>query len=280
MSPVNRAWPTIKRPSTILGLMSTSPRAQLELGEFLRSRRERLMPAALGLPDGRRRRIPGLRREEVAELAGIGVDWYVRLEQGRAVRPSSATIDALARALRLDPAERTHLRALARSPRHLAFTRETVPGAVRRMVASLAQPAYVTGRRWDVLTWNAAAADVIIDFGQLPEEERNVLTWMLTEPSARLRFGPGWADEAQRMVAQFRATHDLWARDPAFEALIARLRAGSPEFVAWWESYDIRRTMAGQKVFYYPDRGPLRFEYVTFQANDDPALKLAVYTPA
>lgn len=148
------------------------------------------------------------------------------------------------------------------------------------MVASLAQPAYVTGRRWDVLAWNAAAAGVITDFGQLPEEDRNVLTWMLTDPSARLRFGPGWADEAQPMVAQFRDIHDLWARDPAFEALMARLRAGSPEFVAWWESHDIRRSMAGQKVFYYPDRGPLRFEYVTFQANDDPALKLAIYTPA
>jgi hypothetical protein len=148
------------------------------------------------------------------------------------------------------------------------------------MIASLAQPAYVTGRRWDVLAWNAAAAGVITDFGRLPEQDRNVLTWMLTNPAAQVRFGPGWADEAQRMVAQFRATHDLWARDPEFKALMARLRAGSPEFVAWWESHDIRRSMAGQKVFYYPDRGPLRFEYVTFQANDDPALKLAVYTPA
>jgi transcriptional regulator with XRE-family HTH domain len=260
-------------------LVSTPQEPQLELGDFLRSRRERLTPAALGLPDGRRRRTPGLRREEVAELAGIGVDWYVRLEQGRAVRPSAATIDALAQALRLDPAERTHLRALARSPRHRAFTRETVPAAIRRLVGRLDQPAYITGRRWDVLAWNAAAADVITDFGQVPEDDRNILIWMLTDPAARLRFGPGWTDEAQRMVAQFRATHDLWARDPAFEILMTRLRAGSPEFVSWWDAHDIRRSMAGHKVFYYPDRGPLRFEYVTFQANDDPALKLAVYTP-
>jgi len=110
----------------------------------------------------------------------------------------------------------------------------------------------------------------ILLYPQLPEEDRNVLTWMLSDPAAQLRFGPGWADEAQRMVAQFRATHDLWARDPAFEALMARLRAGSPEFVAWWESRDVRRSMAGQKVFYYPDHGPLRFEYVTFQANTIP----------
>ena len=253
-----------------------------ELGDFLRSRRERLTPSALGLPDGRRRRTPGLRREEVAELAGIGVDWYVRLEQGRSVRPSVATIDALAQALRLDPAERTHLRALARSPRHHAFTRETVPAPIRRLVEGLNQPAYVTGRRRDVLAWNAAACDVITDFSRAPDEDRNVLTWMLTNPEARDRFGPGWPDEAQRMVAQFRATHDLWARDPAFESLMTRLRT-SPEFVTWWDTHDVRRSQAGHKTFYYPDRparAPLRFEYVTFQANDDPALKLSIYTPA
>jgi transcriptional regulator with XRE-family HTH domain len=251
-----------------------------EFGDFLRSRRERLTPADLGLPDGRRRRTPGLRREEVAELAGIGVDWYVRLEQGRAVRPSVATVDALAEALRLDPAERTHLRTLARSPRHRAFTRESVPGAIRRLVQGLDQPAYVTGRRWDVLCWNAAAAGVITDFGRVSQEDRNILLFLFTDPAARQRFGPGWAGEARRMVAQFRATHDLWARDPAFEHLMTRLRGGSPEFVAWWEAHDVRRSLAGLKTFHYPDRGPRRFEYATFQANDDPALKLAIYTPA
>ena len=260
--------------------MTTPQASQVELGDFLRSRRERLTPAELGLTGGRRRRTPGLRREEVAELAGIGVDWYVRLEQGRAVRPSVATVDALARALRLDPAERTHLRALARSPRHRAFTRETVPGAIQRLVEGLDQPAYVTGRRWDVLCWNAAAADVITDFSQVPAGDRNILIFMFTDPAARQRFGPGWADEARRMVAQFRATHDLWARDPAFEKLMNRLRRDGQEFVTWWEAHDVRRSMSGQKVLYHPDRGPLRYEYATFQANDDPALKLAIYPRA
>src|SRR5579871_5395201 len=125
--------------------MTTSLADRSELGDFLRSRRERLTPAELGLPDSRRRRTPGLRREEVAELAGIGVDWYVRLEQGRAVRPSVATLDALAQALRLDPAERSHLRLLARSPRHRAFARETVSAPIRHLVERLDQPAYVTG---------------------------------------------------------------------------------------------------------------------------------------
>ncbi len=266
--------------------MPATAEDRTELGDFLRSRRERLTPAELGLPDGRRRRTPGLRREEVAELAGIGVDWYVRLEQGRAVRPSVATIDALAQVLRLDPAERTHLRTLARSPRHRAFARETVPATIRRLVEGLNQPAYVTGRRWDVLAWNAAAADVVTGFAQIPEPDRNILLLMFAHPFGRERFGPGWAAEARRMVAQFRATHDLWSRDPAFEELMTRLRAASPEFATWWEAHDIRRSMAGVKTFYYPGgqgrlgRDPLRFEYATFQANDDPALKLSIYTPA
>ncbi|MDP1752246.1 MAG: helix-turn-helix domain-containing protein, partial [Reyranella sp.] len=128
------------------------------LGDFLRSRRERLGPKAVGLASGRRRRTPGLRREEVAELAGIGVDWYIRLEQGRSVNPSVTTVDALARALRLSKVEHAHLRALTRSGDRRAFARETVPEAIRRLVESLKQPAYVTGRRWDILVWNKAAA--------------------------------------------------------------------------------------------------------------------------
>ncbi len=131
-----------------------------EFGDFLRSRRAKLNPKSVGLPDGRRRRAPGLRREEVAELAGIGVDWYIRLEQGRAVSPSVTTIDALARALRLSKVEHAHLRALASGANRRAFTRETVPAALRSLVESLNQPAYITGRRWDVLAWNKVAADI------------------------------------------------------------------------------------------------------------------------
>src|ERR1700755_431663 len=121
---------------------------QSELGDFLRSRREKLTPKAVGLPIGRRRRTPGLRREEVAELAGIGVDWYIRLEQGRSVSPSVTTIDSLARALRL-----------TRRVDRRAFVRETVPATLKRIVNGLTQPAYITGRRWDVLCWNEAAED-------------------------------------------------------------------------------------------------------------------------
>ena len=233
----------------------------------------------MGLANRRRRRTAGLRREEVAELAGIGVDWYIRLEQGRPVNPSVTTIDALARALRLSKAEHGHLRALTRSADRRAFTRESVPATVRRMVEGLNQPAYVTGRRWDVLAWNAAAADIFA-FDRLPEEDRNVLILVLIHPEGRRLFGAGWADEARRMVAQFRATHDLWADDPAFLDLLARLRKGCPEFAEWWEAHDIRGVAGGQKLLNHAKRGALRFDYASFQANDDPALKLVIYTPA
>jgi transcriptional regulator with XRE-family HTH domain len=255
--------------------MATSSRG--EFGDFLRSRREKLSPDSVGLASSRRRRTPGLRREEVAELAGIGVDWYIRLEQGRTVSPSETTLDALARALRLGKVEQAHLRALARNGESRAFVRETVSEALCRLVNSLDQPAYVTGRRWDLLTWNAAAAD-ILGFGRIAECNQNILAFMFVESEARRLFGATWADEARRMVAQFRPTHDLFADDPAFVELEERLRHCSPEFTTWWNAHDIRAGAAGQKILNHPEKGVLRFDYATFQANDDPSLKLAIYT--
>ena len=257
--------------------MSASSRS--EFGDFLRSRREKLNPKIVGLANGRRRRTPGLRREEVAELAGIGVDWYIRLEQGRMVNPSVTTVDALARALRLGKVEHAHLRALARDSSRRAFVRESVPEALRRMVETLNQPAYITGRRMDVLAWNAAAADIFRNFGRAPEADRNILIYVLTDPDARRLFGAAWIDEAKRIVAQFRTTHDHWAGDPAFVDLLARLRQGSPEFRGWWDAHDIRSGGAGRKLLHHPEKGLLSFDYATFQANEDPALRLAIYTP-
>jgi len=247
-----------------------------EFGNFLRSRREKLTPEAVGLATGRRRRTAGLRREEVAELAGIGVDWYIRLEQGRAVKPSVSTIDALARALRLNRTEHAHLKALARDAARKPFVREDVPSGLRELVASLNQPAYITGRRWDVLAWNAAA-DEIFGFSRLADDERNTLLLVLCTPTARRLFGAQWKEQARRMVAQFRATHDLWAGDPAFVDLLERLRRGSREFRDWWAAHDINSPVAGEKLLEHPKKGRVRLRYATFQANDDPALKLAIY---
>ena len=250
-----------------------------EFGNFLRSRRTKLTPKAVGLPDGRRRRTTGLRREEVAELAGIGVDWYIRLEQGRTVNPSTATVDALARALRLNKTEHAHLKALARDADRRPFVRESVPEHLRNVVERLNQPAYITGRRWDVLVWNDAAEE-IFGFGRLADDERNTLILVLTNPHARALLGNTWRDEARRMVAQFRAAHDLWAGDPAFIDLLARLRGGCREFATWWEAHDIRGVADGRKRLNHPNKGLLQLQYASFQANDDPALKLTIYTAA
>ena len=118
-----------------------------------------------------------------------------------------------------------------------------------------------------------------MDFERVPEEDRNILIYMLTAPVARRLFGDGWADEARRMLAQFRPTYDLFADDPAFIALVGRLRRDCPEFSHWWETHDVRSAGAGRKLLHHAKAGLLRFEYATFQANDDPALKLAIYTP-
>ena len=250
-----------------------------ELGHFLRSRRQKLTPEVVGLAGGQRRRTKGLRREEVAELAGISTDWYIRLEQGRNVRPSEATIDALAKALRLSKAEQAHIRTLTRSAASGIFVRETVPDSLKRIVESLNQPAYITGRRWDVLVWNDAAAE-IFNFDRVAEEDRNILLLMLTSRESRKLFGSGWAGEAKRMVALFRLTYDLWSGDPAFCDLLDKIREGCPEFSTWWKAHDIHELAAGQKHLQHPKRGTLQFEYATFQANDDPALKLTVYSAA
>ena len=246
------------------------------LGDFLRSRRERLDPAALGLPK-LRRRTPGLRREEVAALAGIGADWYLRLEQGRSTTPSAATVDALGRALQLTTTELDHLRALARVNRPPSFTSEHVPPPVARMIASLGVPAYVTGRRLDVLAWNRAA-DRLIGFSRLAEPDRNTLALMFLSPTARQLFGNAWEGEARRVLAAFRATHDLLADDPAFASLLTRLQT-SPEFARWWKAHDIRVPRSGTKVFHHPKLGTRAFEHSSYQSNDDPSLRLVVLVP-
>jgi transcriptional regulator with XRE-family HTH domain len=254
--------------------------SSVELGDFLRSRRARMRPEAAGFAAGRRRRTPGLRREEVAERAGISTDWYVRLEQGRTVNPSVATVEALAGALGLDAQEQAHLRTLAGHRPARAFVRETVPSTIRKIVHGLRHPAYVTGRRWDLLAWNDAAGELFCDFGALPRAERNILRFVFIDPRGRALFGDGWANVARAMLAQFRATHDLWAGDPAFAELVDRLRQASPAFAGWWQDHDIRAPLSGRKTLHHPEHGLLRFDHASFQANDDPALKLVIYTPA
>ena len=246
-------------------------------GDFLRSRRARLQPDGLVAATRQRRRTPGLKREEVAQLAGISAEWYVKLEQGRAVSPSTETVEALGRALRLDGVEFAHLRMLAAAGGRQPFRREAVPDTLRHLVESLPEPAYLTGQRWDILAWNNAATALFGDFGQIKPEHRNILEWMFSNPAAQSLFGATWRREAKRMVSLFRATHDLWPGDAAFVALVARLRAASPDFSSWWAAHGVGAPVSGTKQLHHPALGIVNYDHASFQANDDPALKLALY---
>lgn len=247
-----------------------------ELGQFLRSRREAIRPEAIGLPAGGRRRTPGLRRDEVAELADISIDWYTRLEQGRPVSPSRQTVDAIAGALQLDPVETAHLYALSGIALPQGTIDETAPSTVQRMIDRLAQPAYVTNRLGDVLHWNPAA-EILFGFGDIPDTDRNVYIGMFLRPASRKLFGASWEAEARRMLAEFRPIHDINAADPRFAKLAARLQAESAPFAKWWRQHDIKAGGAGQKTLHPPGGNKTKYEYVALQVIENPALKTIIY---
>jgi transcriptional regulator with XRE-family HTH domain len=250
-------------------------------GAFLRSRRERLTPSAVGLPNGIRRRTPGLRREEVAMLAGVGATWYTWLEQGRDVRPSAEVLSALADALRLDPAERRHLYVLndRPPPESRPVGPERVEQPLRRMLDSLAgQPAYVLGRRWDVLAWNEAAAAVFGDYERLRGDERNIM-YLVFADKAHRRLLVDWETLAPTSLAMFRADCARYAGDPDFERLVATLMQVSPEFRQWWPQQEVLRPLAGHKRIKHPSAGRMTFEYTSFAVADQVDMKLIVYTP-
>jgi transcriptional regulator with XRE-family HTH domain len=252
-----------------------------ELGAFLRSRRERLKPAEVGLPEGARRRTPGLRREEIAMIAGVGTTWYTWLEQGRDVKPSSEVLTALSDALRLDAAERVHLFVLAgrAPPSPRPASPERVEAPLRHTLASLTiQPAYVMGRRWDVLAWNPAAEAIFGDYGALQGDARNVMHLLFTDLGHR-RMLVDWEDLARMALGRFRAESARYIGDPDFERLITRLNALSPQFRAWWPARDVIRQLSGVKAIRHASAGAMTFEHMSFSIDDGSDMKLIVYTP-
>ena len=262
---------------------STSPHEarQNAFGDFLRSRRERLTPEMAGLPPGVRRRTPGLRREEVALLAGVGATWYTWLEQGRDVKPSAEVLGALARALKLDAAERDHLFVLAdRQPRRTLPTGpECVPPAIVRMLDNMAdQPAYVLGRRWDILAWNAAAVAVFGDFGRLQGDDRNLMSRMFIDEAHRRKL-VDWDTLAPLSLAMFRAGSAKYPGDPDFERLIARLTAQSPEFRAWWPRHDVHHQPSTVKRVRQPSGEERVFEYTSLDVTECPDMRVVICTP-
>lgn len=250
-------------------------------GAFLRSRRARLTPSAAGLPNGARRRTPGLRREEVALLAGVGATWYTWLEQGRDVRPSSEVLGALAEALRLDPTERRHLFVLADRPypEPRAAGPEEVPEALIRMLQGMTgQPAYVLGRRWDLLAWNDAAVKAFGDFGRVDGDARNLIHLMFTDPAHRARIAD-WDELAPLSLAMFRTDSAGYPGDPDFARLIGVLLEKSPEFRDWWPRQDVLRRPSTVKRIHLPSGEILSFEYMSLEVAERPGMRLVVCTP-
>ncbi len=254
-------------------------RERTELSDFLRSRRERLTPESVGLPTGGRRRTAGLRREEVAALAGVGLTWYTWFEQGREIGVSPGFLDNVARALRLSGIERAHLYALADPERMVeAPPPRPVSPALQRMLQGFATyPAYLKTPRWDVVAWNASA-DEVFGIAERDADHRNILEMVFTEPEFRERM-VNWWDDAPKILAKFRSDYARRAGDPAMAALVESLMRRSAEFRQWWQRHDVMPCGEGVKVIAVPGRGPVAFEHTTFEVSTDPDLRLVVYAP-
>jgi transcriptional regulator with XRE-family HTH domain len=258
--------------------IETTTRA--ELSSFLRSRRARVSPATVGLHGRMRRRTPGLRREEVADLAGVSSTWYTWLEQGRDIRVSAEVLAGIARALQLEPAERAHLFRLAGHAPPAPEPAAAVSPRLRRILDHWDSfPAHVVGRRRDVLAWNRAS-EALNRWSRLPEDRRNVL-WFMLMPSTR-RLLLDWEREAALSVAAFRADAGENIGDPDHQALVNELLEESPDFAAIWARQDVRGRLEGLKRLQHPEHpelGPFELEFTSFQVAEQPSLRLYLYAP-
>jgi transcriptional regulator with XRE-family HTH domain len=250
-----------------------------ELGEFLSSRRARLKPQHVGAAAIGRRRVPGLRREELALLAGVSVDYYTRLEQGRAGQPSDAVLDALAQALRLSHAERVHLVDLARSN---SLGPSPAPSTVRPGIQRLLDlldrvPAQVADHRGNVLAWNALNAAIGTDWGARPPEERNAARYVFLDPEARALF-PDWQESAEETVASLRLAAGRHPDDAELAGLIDELSATSADFRRLWAMRDVQLKAHGTKRIAHPVVGMLTVSYESFTLPGPADHTLVTYT--
>jgi transcriptional regulator with XRE-family HTH domain len=250
-----------------------------DLGDFLRTQREKLMPAIVGLALGTRRRTPGLRREEVAQLSGISATWYTWIEQGRDVSISPHALARLGDALRLGRAERSYLFELAgkRDPQEGVTTAEEVPAAAIASVSAIACPAYLLDQHWTARGWNKHAARLFI--GWLDDGgERNLLRYIFLTPAAR-KLICDWDERARRVVAEFRAQATTYLDDPTRRDLVAMLRRESSAFARFWHEHGVLGREGGLRSFNHPRDGFVSFEQVSFDLASQPELKLTMLVP-
>jgi transcriptional regulator with XRE-family HTH domain len=259
--------------------MSGQP--NVELREFLRTRRARVAPAAAGLPlRPGARRVPGLRREEVAELAGVSVDYYVRLERGRTTNVSESVLHAVARALQLNDLERTHLFTLAKPSRARprALPPQHVRQGLRLVVDSITDvPALVLGRRLDVLAANPLAKALLTDFDALPPHFRNMVRLIFLHDDVRSAC-TDWRATAQGIVANLRLYAGRYPDDPALAELVGELSVRDPDFRRWWADHDVDRHAYGVRQCHHGLVGDLILGFEAFTPTDDPEQTLWVST--
>jgi MmyB-like transcription regulator ligand binding domain/Helix-turn-helix domain len=252
-----------------------------ELADFLRSRRERIAPEDVGLPPASRRRTPGLRREEVATLAGVGVTWYTWLEQGRDINASPQVLGAVARTLLLDPHERDHLFRLADTPDGTgqADCTSLTPTAQVLLDKLDPFPACVRNARYDILAYNQAFDLIMGPLAELPFEERNSLWRMFTVQSCRAAT-LDWEEGTRRMVAEYRAAMAEHVAEPAWKCLVARLTKASPEFVELWERHEVASPENLTKRILHPDVGLLKLNYTHLWLSQRLGTRMTTYSPA
>ncbi|MEU6200544.1 helix-turn-helix transcriptional regulator [Streptomyces sp. NPDC047061] len=270
------------RPSTAT-TASASPSLdrRAELSEFLRTRRARLRPSDVGLPDfGRHRRVPGLRREELAQLAGVSVAYYTRLEQGNGRNVSAEVLDSIARALRLTDAEHAHLMHLAKGKQHKkkasARPQQVRPALGQLLEAMEGVPAYIGGRRSDILAWNGMTAAVFGDWSQLPVTERNWARLVFLRPAYRDLF-VDWEQKAIDIVCLLRMDAGCYPDDTRLSALVGELSVKSEEFRRLWATHDVKEKSHGVKRLHHPLVGELSLSYESFRMPDDPDQSLVTY---
>ncbi|HWP96472.1 MAG TPA: helix-turn-helix transcriptional regulator [Syntrophomonadaceae bacterium] len=260
--------------------MDNTKRRRKELGDFLKTRRARILPSQVGIPEGVRRRTPGLRREEVASMAGIGVTWYTWLEQGRPIQVSPQVLESLSRALLLDKQETIHLYTLAQQapPPEFPVYDNTINPMLQHVLDCLTlSPSTIVDTRCNILAWNAASA-VFLDYTQMNIRQRNLLRIMFTNKGYQQIFSD-WQFHAQAMLARFRADCGKYIEDPWITEFVNELRSESKEFDLWWPMHNVEQDEEIYKTVYHPALGELTFEHTTFLIADNTNLKMYVNTP-
>ncbi len=247
------------------------------LGTYLRDRRGKLDPAALGF-SSQRRRTPGLRREEVAQRANVSATWYTWLEQGRGGAPSADVLERLARALLMTAAEREHLFLLAqgRPPEIRYEEHERISPRLQRILDTLSNsPAYIKTSTWDVVAWNRAATAIFGDYGKLPPGERNILRIMF---GPRHQAMPNWESVARFMVATLRADSARAGASRRAEELVEELSRAHPQIAVMWNDKDVRTHGEGTKEIRHPELGPISMDFSAFAVDGQPNLSMVIYT--